>query len=117
MAALEPVRRRLLDLHKALIDLERAEHERTLGRLSGAEFLDALINDPVFAWLAPLTALIARLDEMAAEGEREVDAAPIRALLSSSAPSSDFQRRYAALLQRSPDALVAHGTVLAALKA
>jgi hypothetical protein len=114
MAQIEAVRRPLLELHKALIDAEREEHERTLGRLSGGEFLDALINDPVFAWLAPLTALIARLEELQADGERDIDAAPIRKLLSPG--DGDFQRRYADILQRSPGALVAHGAVLAALK-
>jgi hypothetical protein len=114
MAEIAAVRRRLLELHKALIEAERGEHERTLGRLSGGEFLQALINDPMFAWLAPLTALIARLDEMDLDGERQVDAAPIRALLSPG--TSDFQRRYGELLQRAPEVLVAHGAVLGALK-
>jgi hypothetical protein len=116
MASLDTVRLRLLDLHKALIDTERREHERTLGRLSGGEWLEALISDPAFAWLAPLTALIVRLDELQAQGEREVDPAPIRELLSPGGRGSDFQRRYADFLHRSPQALVAHGQVLRALK-
>lgn len=111
------VRSRLLDLHKALIDAERRDHEKTLGRLSGGEFLDALINDPVFAWLAPLTGAIARLDEITDEGEAALDPRPIRELLSPGEAASDFHRRYADFLQRSPEVLVAHGAALRALKA
>jgi hypothetical protein len=114
MVQIEAVRRRLLELHKTLIDAEREQHERTLGRLSDGELLDALIKDPVFAWLAPLTALIVRLDELQADGERELDPAPIRALLS--AGNGDFQRRYADFLQRRPEVLVAHGETLRTLK-
>jgi len=111
------LRHRLLDLHKALIDAERREHEKTLGRLSGGEFLEALIKDPVFAWLAPLTGAIARLDELADEGEAQVDARAIRELLAPTASTGEFQRRYGDFLQRSPEVLVAHGAVLRALKA
>lgn len=110
------LRRRLLELHKALIDAERRSHEKTLGRLSGGEFLDALINDPLFAWLAPLTAAIARLDDIAEEGETPVDGKPIRELLSPNEAGSEFQRRYADFLQHSPEVLVAHGAALHALK-
>src|SRR4051812_21279066 len=58
------VRRRLLELHKALVDVERESYERARGRMTDGEFLKALIEDPAFAWLGPLTALIVRLDEM-----------------------------------------------------
>jgi hypothetical protein len=115
VASPDLLRQRLLDLHKALIDAERREHEKTLGRLSGGEFLEALIKDPVFAWLAPLTGAIARLDELTDEGEAQVDARAIGELLSPGR-TGDFQRRYADFLQRSPEVLVAHGAVLRALK-
>lgn len=117
MVSADLLRQRLLDLHKALIEAERRDHEKTLGRLSGGEFLEALIKDPVFAWLAPLTGAIARLDEMADEGQAQVEAKPIRDLLAAREGQSDFQRRYADFLQRSPEVLVAHGAVLRALKA
>lgn len=114
MTSADRLRIPLLHLHKALIEAERREHEKTLGRLSDRDFLEALIRDPAFGWLAPLTGLIARLDEMAEEGADALDPRPIRELLS--AGESDFQRRYAGYLQRSPEVLVAHGEVLRALK-
>jgi hypothetical protein len=67
MTPLSELRRHLLDLHQALVDAMRRDYERTSGRLSDGEFLEALVNDPAFAWLRPLTALIVRLDELLEE--------------------------------------------------
>jgi hypothetical protein len=122
MASLEVVRHRLLDLHKALVDGERREHEKSLGRLTDGEFLDALIKDPAFAWLGPLTGLIVRLDELVEDEDPAVGRAEqnyvraIRELLAPKAVSTEFHRRYADFLQRSPEVVVAHGEVMRALK-
>ena len=122
MASLEVVRHRLLDLHKALVDGERREHEKSLGRLTDGEFLDALIKDPAFAWLGPLTGLIVRLDELVEDEDPAVGRAEqnyvraIRELLAPKALSTEFHRRYADFLQRSPEVVVAHGEVMRALK-
>ena len=97
---MEP-RAALLALHHALVEEERREQEKTLGRLSGGEFLQALISDPVFAWLRPLTTLIVRLDEAP---DADVLAAA-RALFSA---DSEFRRRSTALVQRSPDVAFAY---------
>ena len=56
---LKEVRRGLLRLHKALIDAERAVWERETGPVSNGRFLQALIEDPFFAWLRPFSGLIA----------------------------------------------------------
>jgi hypothetical protein len=111
------LRRRLLDLHKALVDRERADYERTRGRMSDGDFLKALIDDPAFAWLAPLTALIVRLDELEDAALPAQYAAEIRRLLKPDEAGSAFQRRYHDMLQKSPEALVAHGAVMHALQA
>src|SRR6266404_4523459 len=97
------IRAALLDLHRALVEEERREHEKTLGRLSGGEFLQALISDPVFAWLRPLTTLIVRLEELDAPDADVLAAA--RALVSDDA---EFRRRCTALVQRSPDVAFAY---------
>ena len=110
------VRRRLLDLHKTLVDREREDYERSRGRLSDGEFLKALIDDPVFAWLAPLTALIVRVDELENGQLPAAYVAEIRRLLKPDEHGAGFQRRYHELLQKSPDALVAHGALMRALQ-
>jgi len=98
------IRAALLDLHRALVEEERREHEKTLGRLSGGEFLQALISDPVFAWLRPLTTLIVRLEELGDAPDADLSAAA-RALFSE---ESEFCRRSAALVQRSADVAFAY---------
>ena len=103
------LRRRILELHKALVDVEREGYERARGRMTDGEFLKALIDDPAFAWLAPLTALIVRLDEPDLPAEYKSE---LKRLLKPDDLGSTFQRRYHELLQKSPDALVAHGAVM-----
>jgi hypothetical protein len=109
------LRTRLLELHKTLVDVERSGYERARGRMTDGEFLKALIDDPAFAWLAPLTALIVRLDELESDQLPPEYRAEIKRLLRPDDLGLAFQRRYHELLQRSPDALVAHGAVMRAL--
>lgn len=106
---MDELRRRLLELHKVLVDREREGYERARGRMTDGEFLKALIDDPAFAWLAPLTALIVRLDEPDLPAEYKPE---VRRLLKPDDLGTAFQRRYHELLQKSPDALVAHGAVM-----
>ena len=116
MATLAQLRRPLLDLHKTLVDAEREDYERTRGRMSDGEFLKALIDDPAFAWLGALTALIVRLEELEPAELPKEYVAEIRRLLKPDAAGSPFQRKYGDLLQRRPEALVAHGAVMRALQ-
>ena len=106
------LRRRLLELHKALVDVERDSYERARGRMADGEFLKALIEDPAFAWLAPRTALIVRLDELESDDVPREYQAEVKRLLKPDDLGLAFQRRYHEILQRSPDALVAHGAVM-----
>jgi len=113
------MRRELLDLHRALVDSERREYERTRGRMSDRAFLEALIGVPELAWLNPFTSLIVRLEEVleenlgAAAVQDCVD--EIRKLLRPNAGGHGFQRKYAEAMQRSPEVVVAHGRAIAAV--
>lgn len=109
------LRRRLLELHKALVDVERDGYERARGRMTDGEFLKALIDDPAFAWLAPLTALIVRLDEAESDEVPRDYKVEVKRLLKPDELGLAFQRRYHEILQKSPDALVAHGAVMRVL--
>src|SRR3954471_4894128 len=72
MAQPNDIRAALIALHRELVEEERRAYEKTHGRQTGADFLQTLIADPAFAWLAPLTTLIVRLDEL--EDEAPADA-------------------------------------------
>jgi len=89
MRHLSGISNELRAVHRALIDAQRAEYEREHGRVAPAEFLQVLINDPAYAWLGPLTGLVAKLDEALAD--------------------EALQARYLEALQKHPEVLVAHG--------
>jgi hypothetical protein len=117
------LRKSLLHLHKTLLDWERAAYERIHGRTSPGNLLTALMNDPQFAWLRPLSELIVRIDESleidALEGP-EVDVDGIVALATSiiaadEAGSPAAQRHHQAM-QEYPDAVFAHRAVTNVLK-
>jgi hypothetical protein len=58
------IRNGLLSLHKALLDSERSLYEKVHGPIaSPGAFLQLLIGDSWFAWLKPMTALVAEIDE------------------------------------------------------
>ncbi|HEX5645856.1 MAG TPA: hypothetical protein VFX56_02700, partial [Nitrospira sp.] len=69
-ASLDNVFHALLRLHKALLDDERVSYERVHGRISSnGEFLQLVLNDAWFAWLRPLSQVIAKFDELSEEHE------------------------------------------------
>ena len=117
MPSLSDLRGPLLELHKTLVDAERESYERSRGRMQDGEFLKALIDDPAFAWLGALTALIVRLEELEPAVLPKEYVAEIRRLLKPDSSGSPFQRKYEDLLQHRPEALVAHGAVIRVLQA
>ncbi len=118
MTSPSDVRRDLLDLHRTVLDAVRREHERARGRLAATEFLAALIDEPQFAWLRPLTTLVTRLDGMRDEdGESKDLRRRLHALIALDTAASRFQQGYAEVLHGNPDVLVAHVKAMRALKA
>lgn len=121
VAILAELRPALLDLHKTLLDWQRAEYEREHGRQSSSELLQMLLTHPRFEWLRAISALVVRIDEeleadasTPAEFAALVDA--IRATIATRDVLSPFGQRYEAALQDSPDAIFAHKRVMALLK-
>lgn len=119
MSSLQDVRHALLALHRTLLEAERVVYERVHGRQSAGAFLDAVIHAPELAWLQPLTALIVRFDEDlddAATSDPDL-LGTLRAQLQPDAHGDAFQQRYADVLQRSPEAVLAHGALVRTLPA
>src|SRR5262249_33699564 len=72
---LDTLHHALLELHKALLDAQRALYEREHGRVeSKGELLDLVLRDASFEWLRVLSALIARLDELAEDEDKDAAA-------------------------------------------
>lgn len=108
------LRKALLELHRAIVAIEREDHERKAGSTNAAAFLRLLVEDEAWSWLRPLSALIVQIDE--GEGDEKALVAETRTLLKPDANGLAFQQRYAWLLDRSPDVAYAHGQVMRALK-
>jgi hypothetical protein len=108
----------LLRLHKALLDDERVSYERVHGRIpSNGAFLQLVLGDAWFAWLRPLSQVMAKLDELGEE-DKSPDGldtttliASIRTLLTPSEEGEGFGRQYHDALQRGPDVVLAHAAV------
>jgi hypothetical protein len=113
----------LLRLHKALLDDERVSYERVHGRIpSNGAFLQLVLGDAWFAWLRPLSQVMAKLDELGEE-DKSPDGldtttliTSIRTLLTPSEEGEGFGRQYHDALQREPDVVLAHAAVRALLR-
>ncbi len=120
-ALLIELRRLLLQLHKTLIDWQRADYERVHGRLQTTQLLNVLFNDAAFAWLRAMSGLIVRIDETleAKTAEAETATGPLVAQareLVSPEVGGAYAQRYHAALQEMPDAVLAHHELVTLLK-
>lgn len=121
---LEKVRLSLLALHKALVDSERVQYEKTMGQITSPNhFLKLLTEDPWFAWLTPLSQMIVSIDEML-DGKEPVGTRNLQAVLKEArrllvateqggdaGSGSGFSAHYYEALQRDPDVVMAHADV------
>ncbi len=121
---LAELREALLRLHKALIESERTGYEKVYGRIASPfQFLQLLTDDAWFAWLRPVSQLIAAMDEMldgkvalTAAGADAL-AARAKSLLVAVADGDGFSGHYDAALQRDPDVVFAHADVARLMRA
>jgi hypothetical protein len=115
---LQELRDALLDLHKTLIDSERAVYETNIGPIqSPHHFFQLVSSDPWFAWLRPVSQLIVAMDE-ALDAEEPLTSDSVDALMNESVflllpaeRGGEFGERYMAALQRDPHVVLAHAKV------
>ena len=120
---LTELREAMLLLHKALLESEKVSYEATFGKIASPyQFLKLLTEDPWFAWLSPVTKLIAAMDErLDAKEPLTVDAvdalvARARTLLVASEDGDGFARHFDEALQRTPDVVFAQAAVAKLLR-
>jgi hypothetical protein len=114
------LRTRLLQLHKVLLEDERRTYERVHGKIpSPGAFLQLLLGDPWFAWLRPVTSLVAAIDEALSSKEVAVTEETTqqylnqaRSLLTETEEGNGLGKGYFDALQRNPDVGVTHGEVM-----
>jgi len=118
---LRELRRKLLHLHKTLLDMERADFERNSGPLNSGELLQLVINHPQFAWLRMISALVVEIDEMLS-AEEPATASDVRNVIARArsllmSPADEiFKEKYQAALQREPKVVMAHAEVAKLLR-
>jgi len=117
---LSALRNAVFELHKILIESERATYEQTVGTIpSPGYFLQLLTTDPWFAWLHPLSQMVVTMDVALDSKKDPLTAASAgvliqqtRSLLTPSETGEGFARHYYDALQRDPDVLFAHATAV-----
>jgi hypothetical protein len=116
-APIQELAARLRTLHAALVAIERDAYERRQGPLTSAQLLHLLMNDPAFAWLRPMSMLMADVDALLDRATiDEEDAAAVRLELDRLLTTTPaFSIEYLARLQQSPTLAVDHGRVREAM--
>lgn len=114
-AALRDVSKLLLPLHRALIDAAKDDYAFAVGTVAKpAQLLQLLTDDPFFAWLKPVTALIVDIDEMARTDFEASDVAAIADRVDRLfGPKADegFSKQYVPMLQRNVEVAISHATL------
>jgi len=119
-AALRETSKALLPLHQALINVAKQDYADATGMpASPTQLVRLLMEDPFFAWLKPVTALIVDIDEMARVDFEASDVAQIAErvdkLFGVNAEIA-FAEKYVPTLQRDVDVAIAHAALRQAVR-
>jgi hypothetical protein len=119
-AQLEKISKNLKNVHKHLLDNERVASEIRLGhKIAPLEFFQLLTTDQSFAWMKPLSALMAEIDEFIDEAETvsESDVAGIRDRVNFVLrdPASHVSARYLQYLPQDSGLIMAHASLVESL--
>jgi hypothetical protein len=116
-AALTAVAAALRPLHKSLLDVTTVAWEHEHGRVAGpAALFQLVVRDPFFAWLRPMSGLMADIDALLDE-EGPIDASAVQRRLEAliTEGGHHFSTRYLEVLQNEPDVVMAHAALRRAL--
>lgn len=112
--ALRGVSKALLPLHRALINAARDDYAFAYEPVSPTQLLGLLGDDPFFAWLKPVTAVIVDIDEMARRDFERADVDEILGRIDrlfGATPDDAFAVQYVPILQRDVDVAIGHAAV------
>jgi len=112
-AALREISKALIPLHRHLIDAARSDYAFAYNTgATPSQLVELLQNDPFFAWLKPLTAVIVDIDEMARRDFEEASVLAIPRRIE----KMFVAEQYVATLQRDVEVAGAHAVVRKALQ-
>ena len=118
---LREISRRLVPLHRLLLERERHAYEAEHGAVPPGNALYLVLHDERFAWLRTLSSVMAKIDE-AVDADDPVTERDVQAVrdelyrLLKSGDANTFQEKYRTALQESPDVVMAHAAVSALLR-
>jgi len=106
LETLKYARSMLLELHKSMIDHERAQYEELNGKLNAGQFLNLLLEDQNFSWLRKFSTLIVEIDELLDLKDGippdmiDANLGKIRDLVSMSESDENFRSKYVKAIQQ-----------------
>jgi len=106
LETLKYARNMLLELHKSMIDHERAQYEELNGKLNAGQFLNLLLEDQNFSWLRKFSTLIVEIDELLDLKDGippdmiDANLGKIRDLVSMSESDENFRSKYVNAIQQ-----------------
>src|SRR4029079_18730186 len=106
LETLKYARNMLLELHKSMIDHERAQYEELNGKLNAGQFLNLLLEDQNFSWLCKFSTLIVAIDELLSLKDDiqpdmiDANLGKIRDLVSMSESDENFRSKYVNAIQQ-----------------
>ena len=100
-------------LHHRLLVATQKGFEKLHGRVeSPGQLLQLAVHDPLFAWLRPLSAQLALLDELAEADEiHDADAARAASEVAAMLESDAFRSTFLVYLQSEPDVVLANAAL------
>jgi hypothetical protein len=100
-------------LHHRLLVATQKSFEKLHGRVeSPGQLLQLAVHDPLFAWLRPLSAQLALLDELAEADElHDTDAARAVDEITAVLESDAFRGTFLVYLQSEPDVVLANAAL------
>ncbi len=115
MQQLRTVRKKLLALHKALLDSEKGIYEQFYGRIqTTGEYFRLVTSHDWFSWLRPISQFIVQMDDVIHAKEpiapETIDQLLQQAqqLMQPDAEGTSLNKRYLHAIQRDPDIALMH---------
>ncbi len=123
---LQQVRPKILELHKALLESQRALYEQANGPITNrGEYFQLVVNHDDFNWLRPISQFIVQIDEYLNPKEPHSDPEEGAAILLEKArlmlkPTevsvTPLGENYYQAIQRDPDIAIMHGDIMSLLR-
>ncbi len=118
-ATLKALSKSMLGLHKTLLDAAKVDYEAANGQIASiGQYFQLVVDDPFFAWLRKISALIALIDEAvsvrrpATESEAKGLENEAKLLLNFQDGDEAFNEKFQTALQKNAEAVLSYNEAL-----